>query len=119
MATTGGTAGRTAAMDGPSPGALLRSVSLALLAGALSGLAAGVLSRAAMRLLTLTSTDDARGLLTDDQALVGQVTLGGSLFVVLTTAVCSDRPGWERRRGLSCWCTRPTPSTTACWGRTG
>jgi hypothetical protein len=103
MATTGGTAGRTAAMDGPSPGALLRSVSLALLAGALSGLAAGVLSRAAMRLLTLTSTDDARGLLTDDQALVGQVTLGGSLFVVLATAVVGAVVGplyLVARRGL-------------------
>lgn len=103
MATTGVLGGRTAVADRPAPGALLRSVSLALLAGVVSGLAAGVLSRAAMRLLTLTSPDDARGLLTDDQAVVGQVTVGGSLFVVVATATVGAVVGplyLLARRGL-------------------
>ena len=44
----------------------LQRVALALLAGALGGLTGGVLTRLAMRLLTLTSTDEARGPITDD-----------------------------------------------------
>jgi hypothetical protein len=103
MASPGVLGGRTAVVDRPAPGALLRSVSLALVAGVAGGLAAGVLNRAAMRLLTLTSTDDARGFLTDDLAVVGQVTMGGSLFVVLATATVGAVVGplyLVARRGL-------------------
>lgn len=103
MATTAVTGGRPAVADRPAPGVLLRTVSLAVSAGVVSGLAAGVLSRAAMRLLTLTSTDDARGSLTDDQAVVGEVTMGGSLFVVVATAAVGALVGplyLLARRGL-------------------
>ncbi len=86
MTTVHAPAGPAAGVAGPPVGTVLRTVSLAVAAGLLSGLAVGVLNRAAMRLLTLTSTDDARGFLTDDQAIVGQVSLGGTLFVVLATA---------------------------------
>ena len=103
MATTAVTGGRTPVGDRPAPGALPRSASPALVAGVVSGLAAGVLSRAAMRLLTLTSTDDARGSLTDDQAVVGEVSVGGTAFLILATATVGALVGplyLVARRGL-------------------
>lgn len=143
MATTGSwSTSASSVSESAGSRAFFQRVSLALLAGALSGLAAGVLSRLAMRLLTLTSTDDARGLITDDQAVVGQATVNGTLALIalVTTAgavlgplFCSsgggyphraeaaswDLPGSERQQGRSDLCTTRTPSTTASSDRAG
>ena len=61
-------------------------MSSAVLVGAVSGfLVGGVLGRLAMRLLTLTSPDELRGRITDDAAIVGDITLGGSIALALFT----------------------------------
>lgn len=63
-----------------------RTLSSAVLVGAGSGfLVGGVLGRLAMRLMTLTSPDELRGRITDDAAVVGDITLGGSIALALFT----------------------------------
>ena len=65
-------------------GALARSVTIGLLAGLLSGIVAGGLgSRVAMRIVALTAGSDMQGALTDAEAVVGKITLDGSVFLVL------------------------------------
>ena len=66
---------------------LARTVSIGALSGALSGfVVGGVLGRLGMRLLAVTSPE-ARGGMTDDQALVGEITLSGTanLFLAVTS----------------------------------
>src|SRR5829696_4140773 len=70
--------------------ALARTLSVGAVAGAICGLlVGGVLGRLAMRLLAVTSGESAQGGVTDDQAIVGEITLLGT---VLYRAGCARRP---------------------------
>lgn len=82
--------------------ALARTAAGGALAGALAGLlVGGVLGRLAMRLLAATSPAWAQGRMTDDRAVVGQVSLSGTLglalFVSLVGAVGGLVYLWVRR----------------------
>lgn len=82
--------------------ALARTVAGGALAGALAGLlVGGVLGRLAMRLLAATSPAWAQGGMTDDQAVVGVVSLSGTLGLALVTSVLGAVGGlvylWVRR----------------------
>src|SRR5215203_219267 len=64
--------------------ALARTLSVGAVAGAICGLlVGGVLGRFAMRLLAVTSGRSAQGGVTDDQAIVGEVTLRGTVTLAL------------------------------------
>jgi len=64
--------------------ALARTLSVGAAAGAICGLlVGGVLGRLAMRLLAVTSGQAAQGGVTDDQAIVGEVTLRGTVTLAL------------------------------------
>jgi hypothetical protein len=81
---------------------LARALSIAVVAGALSAfVVGGVVGRAAMRLLAMTSPPAAQGGITDDQAIVGEVTLGGTLglaaFVSLLGVIGGLVYVWVRR----------------------
>jgi hypothetical protein len=67
--------------------ALARTLSVGAVAGAICGLlVGGVLGRLAMRLLAVTSGQSAQGGVTDDQAIVGEVTLRGTVTLALICA---------------------------------
>lgn len=79
-----------------------RTISAGALAGALGGfLVGGVLGRLAMRLLAVSSPPAAQGRLTDDQAIVGRITLDGTFDLTLFTTVVGVVGGliyvWVRR----------------------
>jgi hypothetical protein len=81
---------------------LARTMSAGAIAGGVAGfVVGGVLGRLAMRLLAITSPASAQGLLTDDQAIVGRITLGGTLDLALFTTVVGVIGGliyvWVRR----------------------
>ena len=83
-------------------GELARTMGGSAVLGALSGLlVGGVLGRLAMRLLAVTSPAWAQGRMTDDQALVGTVSLSGTLGLALVTTVAGALAGlvylWVRR----------------------
>ena len=64
--------------------ALARTLSVGAVAGAICGLlVGGVLGRLAMRLLAVTSGQSAQGGVTDDEAIVGEVTLRGTVTLAL------------------------------------
>ena len=64
--------------------ALPRTLSVGAVAGAICGLlVGGVLGRLAMRLLAVTSGQSAQGGVTDDQAIVGEATLRGTVTLAL------------------------------------
>jgi hypothetical protein len=70
--------------------------------GALSGLlVGGVFGRLAMRLLAVTSPPWAQGRMTDDQALVGTISLSGTVGLALVTTIAGALAGliflWVRR----------------------
>lgn len=68
---------------------VVRVAALAALAGAVAGLVVGgVGGRLAMRVLAAASPPSTQGILTDDGARVGQLSAGGTLFLLaLTTAL--------------------------------
>lgn len=67
---------------------VLRLITASLAAGFVSGLViGGLLGRAAMRLLALTSPPIAQGRLTDDGARVGEFTLTGSAVLAVSLGV--------------------------------
>ena len=67
--------------------ALFRRMVAAMCGGWLCGLVvAGVLGRLVMRILASESSPAVQGLLTDDQARVGEISLGGSIALALTGA---------------------------------
>jgi hypothetical protein len=81
---------------------LARTMGGGALLGALSGLlVGGVLGRLAMRLLAVTSPAWAQGRMTDDQALVGTISLSGTLGLALVTTIAGALAGliylWVRR----------------------
>jgi len=81
---------------------LARTLAGGAVCGGLTGfLVGGVLGRLAMRLLAATSPADAQGRITDDQALVGEITLGGTLGLALFAALAGAVGGlvflWVRR----------------------
>jgi hypothetical protein len=83
-------------------GELARTMGGGAVLGALSGvLVGGVLGRLAMRLLAVTSPASAQGRMTDDQAVVGTISLGGTLGLALVTTVAGALAGlvylWVRR----------------------
>jgi hypothetical protein len=81
---------------------LARTLSISAIAGAVGGLAVGgVLGRLAMRLLAVTSPWYAQGGITDDRAVVGAVTLAGTVNLALVVMVLGVIGGliypWVRR----------------------
>jgi hypothetical protein len=83
-------------------GELARTMGGGAALGALSGLlVGGVLGRLAMRLLAVTSPASAQGRMTDDQALVGTVSVSGTLGLALVTTIAGALGGliylWVRR----------------------
>jgi hypothetical protein len=80
---------------------LTRTLSVGALAGAISGfIVGGVLGRLGMRLLAITSPD-ARGGVTDDVAIVGEITLAGTANLAAATTALGALGGlvylWVRR----------------------
>ena len=64
--------------------AWLRSLAVATFAGFLCGMVAlGIGSRLAMRIVALLASDADQGTLTDAQAIVGDITVGGTIFLTL------------------------------------
>ncbi len=83
-------------------GGLARTMGGGAVLGALSGLlVGGVLGRLAMRLLAVTSPISAQGRMTDDQALVGTISLSGTLGLAFVTTIAGALAGliylWVRR----------------------
>jgi hypothetical protein len=97
------TAGRTGQVSARTAlQGLARTLSLGALIGAFAGLlVGGVLGRLVMRLLAVTSGEFAEGGLTDDQAIVGEITLRGTVNLALTATVLGAIGGivylWVRR----------------------
>jgi hypothetical protein len=72
----------------------LRVLAGAAFAGLVVGLAGGVIGRIAMRLLVLTSDDGVDGAITDDDAVVNQFTLSGTVGLVLFIALGGVALAW-------------------------
>jgi hypothetical protein len=88
--------------------ALPRTLSVGAVAGAICGLlVGGVLGRLAMRLLAVTSGQSAQGGVTDDQAIVGEATLRGTVTLALIN--CSAAPSAAHCSSMS-----TDHSTTQC-----
>jgi len=85
------------------PGALRRLAPL-FVAGGLAGmLAGGAGSRIAMRLSALAAPDSAQGLPTEAGATIGQLTLGGTMFLVLFAGIGSAMVGTAFYLGVRAW----------------
>lgn len=81
--------GRTsdsAAMRWPWLAGLYRLVAVGVLGGMLAGLVAGLASRLAMRIAGFLTIEANRGVLTENDAVVGQLTLGGTIFLMFVGA---------------------------------
>jgi hypothetical protein len=66
--------------------AMARIIAIGAMAGFGAGFLAGLWTRAAMRLSGFLTVDRNRSLITDNDAVVGQVTFGGTLFLALMGA---------------------------------
>jgi hypothetical protein len=75
---------RPPAIDWPG---LYRLLAIGVLAGMAAGFAAGLWTRIAMRVAGFLTVDRNRGLLTENDAVVGQITFGGTLFLAMFAAV--------------------------------
>src|SRR3990172_7907944 len=85
------------------PGALRRLAPL-FVAGGLAGMIAGGLgSRIAMRIAALAAPESAQGLQTEAQATIGQITLDGTLFLVLFAGIASATVGTAFYLGVRAW----------------
>ena len=72
----------------------LRAVAVAVFAGALSGaVACGIGARLAMRVTALLASDSDQGTLTDAQATVGDVSVAGTIFLVVLGAAVGSVGG--------------------------
>jgi hypothetical protein len=68
----------------PLIGVLARNIAIGALAGFLAGIVTGGLgSRVAMRLVAVTAGSDMQGVLTDQEVPVGEITAGGTFFLIL------------------------------------
>ena len=68
----------------PRIAVLLRNIAVGALAGFFAGLVTGGLgSRLAMRIVAMTAGPDMQGVLTDQEVPVGEVTAGGTVFLIL------------------------------------
>ncbi len=87
--------------------ARLRAVAVSVLAGFLSGLVAlGIGCRLAMRIVALLASDADQGTLTDADAVVGEISVGGTVFLVLLGGAAGTFGGLlygAMRRRLA-WC---------------
>ncbi|MPV35636.1 hypothetical protein [Georgenia subflava] len=86
----------------PSAPAFWRTIAAGAVGGGLVGLlVGGVLGRLLMRVLTLTSPPSVRGRMTDDVQPVGQISLGGTMQLFVTTIALGAIAGlvylWVRR----------------------
>lgn len=89
-------------------GPLLRQWGRQATIGLVGGIAAGVLvggfgSRLVMRILAATSGDEAKGLLTDADEAVVEVTIGGTLGLVLFVGVVGGALGGLLYAGVGRW----------------
>ncbi len=65
-------------------GVLARNIAVGALAGFLAGIVTGGLgSRLAMRIIAVTAGSDMQGVLTDQEVPVGEITAGGTVFLIL------------------------------------
>ena len=88
-------------------GSLARTTAAGLVGGAVCGaLVGGVLGRLAMRLLAVTSPDSALYRLTDDDAIVGEISVAGTLSLLAFTASIGAIGGL-----LYLWVARVLPAT--------
>ena len=71
------------AIDWPG---LYRLLAVGVLAGMAAGFAAGLWTRIAMRMAGFLTVGRNRGLLTENDAVVGQITFGGTLFLAMFAA---------------------------------
>jgi len=63
---------------------ILRSLAVAMLSGFVAGaIAGGVGSRIAMRIVAITAGDADQGAITDAEATVGEITAGGTIFLIM------------------------------------
>lgn len=95
-------AGRGSGETRPTVLSFWRTLAAAAVGGGLVGLlVGGVLGRLLMRLLAVTSPDHLRGRMTDDIQPVGQISLGGTLQLLVTTVALGAIAGlvylWVRR----------------------
>jgi hypothetical protein len=97
----------------PAALAFWRTLAAGSIGGGLVGLLiGGVLGRLLMRLLAVTSPESAHGRLTDDIQPVGQVSLGGTLQLFVTTIALGAIAGL-----VYLWVRRVLPPSG--WGRRG
>jgi hypothetical protein len=97
----------TARTKGPTawaiePGAL-RRVAPVLVSGAAAGLAGGIGARLAMRVSAVAAPDAVQGALTEAQARIGEITLGGSVFLVLFAGIASALAGSAFYLAVRAW----------------
>jgi hypothetical protein len=85
------------------PGALRRLAPL-FLAGGLAGMIAGGLGvRVAMRVSALAAPEAVQGFLTEAGATIGEITLGGTMFLVLFAGIASAIVGTAFYLGVRAW----------------
>lgn len=78
----------TAELDRHDVTAFVRALTVAVFVGGLVGaVIGGVGGRVAMRVLAATSDDNLKGVLTDDQEEVGEITLGGTVGLIIFIAI--------------------------------
>lgn len=65
---------------------LVRQLAIAIMAGFVGGFVTGLWARVVMRLAGILTSDSNRGLLTENDAAVGQMTLSGTLSIAVTGA---------------------------------
>ena len=98
------------------PGALRRLAPL-FLAGGLAGMLAGGLgSRVAMRIAAMAAPESAQGIQTEAQATIGQITLGGTLFLVVFAGIASAAVGTAFYLGVRAWLPAPRWSRALAFG---
>ena len=68
----------------PLIGVLAHNIAVGALAGFLAGIVTGGLgSRVAMRIIAVTAGSDMQGVLTEQEVPVGEITAGGTVFLIL------------------------------------
>src|SRR3989337_1386982 len=73
---------------------LMRSLAVGTLSGFVAGLiAGGVGSRIAMRIVAITAGDADQGAITDAEATVGEITAGGTIFLIFLSGMAGALGG--------------------------
>src|SRR3990170_7235137 len=87
MSTQVGSDDRSAEVLGPVFGPLVRNLAVGVVSGVVAGaIAGGVGSRIAMRIVAVTAGSADQGAITEAEATVGEITAGGTLFLLMAWA---------------------------------